>query len=140
MQFILQTGFSTAAEVTQISGRGVGMDVVNSEVKQLGGSLHIESTAGLGTIFTVRLPYTLAINQALLVTAGEQTFCVPLGSVEGVVRANWKNWCHVTVLKSVSMFMRGTSTSSSIWEPCWIPLRLDRVIAGAGAGTAGTYW
>ena len=88
MQFILQTGFSTAAEVTQISGRGVGMDVVNSEVKQLGGSLHIESTAGLGTLFTVRLPYTLAINQTLLVVAGEQTFCVPLGSVEGVVRAN----------------------------------------------------
>jgi len=88
MQFILQTGFSTATEVTQISGRGVGMDVVNSEVKQLGGSLHIESTAGLGTLFTVRLPYTLAINQTLLVEAGEQTFCVPLGSVEGVVRAN----------------------------------------------------
>jgi chemosensory pili system protein ChpA (sensor histidine kinase/response regulator) len=88
MQFILQTGFSTATEVTQISGRGVGLDVVNSEVKQLGGSLHIESTAGLGTLFTVRLPYTLAINQALLVVAGEQTFCVPLGSVEGVVRAN----------------------------------------------------
>jgi chemosensory pili system protein ChpA (sensor histidine kinase/response regulator) len=88
MQFILQTGFSTATEVTQISGRGVGMDVVNSEVKQLGGSLHIASTVGEGTLFTVRLPYTLAINQALLVTAGEQSFCVPLGSVEGVVRAN----------------------------------------------------
>jgi chemosensory pili system protein ChpA (sensor histidine kinase/response regulator) len=88
MQFILQTGFSTATEVTQISGRGVGMDVVNSEVKQLGGSLHIESTAGLGTLFTVRLPYTLAINQVLLVAAGEQTFCVPLGSVEGVVRVS----------------------------------------------------
>ncbi|MGB5177798.1 MAG: Hpt domain-containing protein [Gammaproteobacteria bacterium] len=88
MQFILQTGFSTAKEVTQISGRGVGLDVVNSEVKQLGGSLHIESTAGLGTSFTVRLPYTLAINQALLVMAGKEPFCVPLGSVEGVVRAN----------------------------------------------------
>ncbi len=90
IQFILQTGFSTVTEVTQISGRGVGMDVVNSEVKQLGGSLHIASTAGEGTLFTVRLPYTLAINQALLVTAGEQSFCVPLGSVEGVVRANPK--------------------------------------------------
>ncbi len=88
MQFILQTGFSTATEVTQISGRGVGLDVVNSEVKQLGGSLHIESTAGQGTIFTVRLPYTLAINQALLVMAGNEAFCVPLGCVEGVVRAS----------------------------------------------------
>jgi chemosensory pili system protein ChpA (sensor histidine kinase/response regulator) len=88
MQFILQTGFSTAKEVTQISGRGVGLDVVNSEVKQLGGSLHIDSTAGLGTLFTVSLPYTLAINHALLVRTGEETFCVPLGSVEGVVRAS----------------------------------------------------
>ena len=86
MQFILQTGFSTAKEVTQISGRGVGLDVVNNEVKQLGGSLHIDSTAGTGTRFTVRLPYTLAINHALLAKAGGETFCVPLGSVEGVVR------------------------------------------------------
>ncbi len=86
MQFILQTGFSTASEVTQIAGRGVGMDVVNSEVKQLGGSLHIDSAAGAGSIFTIRLPYTLAINQALLVRAGDDTFCIPLGGVESVVR------------------------------------------------------
>jgi chemosensory pili system protein ChpA (sensor histidine kinase/response regulator) len=88
MQFILQTGFSTASEVTQIAGRGVGMDVVNSEVKQLGGSLHIDSTAGAGSIFTIRLPYTLAINQALLVRAGDDTFCIPLGGVESVVRVD----------------------------------------------------
>ena len=86
MQFVLQAGFSTATEVTQISGRGVGMDVVSGEVKQLGGSLHITSTAGVGTVFTVRLPYTLAVNQALLVKANEETFCVPLGIVEGIAR------------------------------------------------------
>ncbi|HYQ72952.1 MAG TPA: Hpt domain-containing protein [Gammaproteobacteria bacterium] len=85
-QFVLQTGFSTASEVTQISGRGVGLDVVNSEVKQLGGSLHIESVRGAGTVFAIRLPYTLAINHALLVKAGTDTYCVPLGNVEGVVR------------------------------------------------------
>jgi chemosensory pili system protein ChpA (sensor histidine kinase/response regulator) len=87
-QFVLQTGFSTACEVTQISGRGVGLDVVNSEVKQLGGSLHIESARDAGTVFTIRLPYTLAINQALLVSAGADTYCVPLGNVEGVVRVH----------------------------------------------------
>jgi len=87
IQFILQTGFSTASDVTQISGRGVGMDVVNTEVKQLGGSLHIESKAGAGSVFTLRLPYTLAINQVLLVMAGLQNFCIPLASIEGVVRA-----------------------------------------------------
>jgi chemosensory pili system protein ChpA (sensor histidine kinase/response regulator) len=86
MQFILQAGFSTASKVTQISGRGVGMDVVISEVKQLGGSLHIGSKPGVGSIFTIRLPYTLAINQVLLVKAGEDTFCIPLGSIEGVAR------------------------------------------------------
>ena len=88
MQFVLQTGFSTADRVTQISGRGVGMDVVNSEVKQLGGSLLIDSSPGRGSIFTIRLPYTLASNQALLVRAGEDTFCIPLGTIEGVVRVD----------------------------------------------------
>jgi chemosensory pili system protein ChpA (sensor histidine kinase/response regulator) len=87
-QFVLQTGFSTASEITQISGRGVGLDVVNSEVKQLGGSLHIESARDAGTVFTIRLPYTLAINHALLVSAGADTYCVPLGNVEGVVRVH----------------------------------------------------
>jgi chemosensory pili system protein ChpA (sensor histidine kinase/response regulator) len=88
MQFVLQTGFSTAEKVTQISGRGVGMDVVNSEVKQLGGSLLIDSRPGQGSNFTIRLPYTLASNQALLVRAGEDTFCIPLGTIEGVVRVD----------------------------------------------------
>jgi chemosensory pili system protein ChpA (sensor histidine kinase/response regulator) len=88
MQFILQTGFSTAGEVTQISGRGVGMDVVNSEVKQLGGSLQIESSPGVGSVFSVRLPYTLALNQALLVKVGDDTYCVPLSGIEGVTRVS----------------------------------------------------
>jgi len=86
LQFILETGFSTAEKVTQVAGRGVGMDVVNSEVKQLGGSLHIESESGKGTSFTVRLPFTLALNQALLVEVGEDTYAIPLSSIEGIVR------------------------------------------------------
>lgn len=86
LQFILETGFSTAEKVTQVSGRGVGMDVVNSEVKQLGGSLHIDSKAGQGTTFTIRLPFTLALNQALLIEVGEDTYAIPLSSIEGIVR------------------------------------------------------
>jgi chemosensory pili system protein ChpA (sensor histidine kinase/response regulator) len=88
IQFVLQTGFSTATKVSQIAGRGVGLDVVSTAVKQLGGSLHIDSSPGAGTVFTVRLPYTLALNQALLVRAGGEIFCIPLAGVEGVVRAN----------------------------------------------------
>ncbi|BCO32694.1 hypothetical protein TspCOW1_27970 [Thiohalobacter sp. COW1] len=86
MQFVLETGFSTASEVTQVAGRGVGMDVVNSEVKQLGGSLHIDSAAGQGTSFTVRLPFTLAMSQALLVQVHEETYAIPLTGIEGIVR------------------------------------------------------
>ena len=88
MQFVLETGFSTAEKVTQISGRGVGMDVVNSEIKQLGGTLHIGSKEGQGTEFTVRLPFTLSITQALMVQVHEEVFAIPLSSIEGIVRMN----------------------------------------------------
>jgi len=86
LQFILQSGVSTADKVTQVSGRGVGMDVVDSEIKQLGGVLNIGTVHGKGTYFTIRLPLTLAINQALLVSASDDIFAVPLASIEGVVR------------------------------------------------------
>ncbi|MEO7014101.1 MAG: Hpt domain-containing protein [Dokdonella sp.] len=84
--FILEAGFSTAEQVTQLSGRGVGMDVVHSEIKQLGGSLVIDSVAGTGSTFTIRLPFTLAVTQAILVKLGESTYAVPMSSVQGVVR------------------------------------------------------
>ena len=62
MQLILEPGFSTAETLTQAAGRGVGMDVVATEVKKLGGALFIESKPGKGTRFTIRLPFTLAIT------------------------------------------------------------------------------
>ncbi|HYW04175.1 MAG TPA: Hpt domain-containing protein [Gammaproteobacteria bacterium] len=86
IQFILEPGFSTADKVTQISGRGVGMDVVDAEIKQLSGSLAIDSEPGSGTRFTIRLPFTLAISQGLLVRLGEETYAVPLNAIEGVAR------------------------------------------------------
>jgi chemosensory pili system protein ChpA (sensor histidine kinase/response regulator) len=86
MQFILESGFSTAEQVTQISGRGVGMDVVNSEIKQLGGSLNITSEPGKGTKFVIRLPLTLAMNHALLVKVSDENYAIPLTSIEGIVR------------------------------------------------------
>ncbi|MEO1576953.1 MAG: ATP-binding protein, partial [Pseudomonadota bacterium] len=86
LNLILSPGFSTAAEVTQDAGRGVGMDVVANEIKLLGGSLSVESTPGAGTEFTARLPLTLAVTQALLVRCGEDQFAVPLPAVEGIVR------------------------------------------------------
>ena len=90
MQFILEAGFSTARTLTQAAGRGVGMDVVASEVKQLGGALGIDTTPGRGAKFTIRLPFTLAISQALVVKVGEEEYAMPLPSIEGIVRIRRK--------------------------------------------------
>jgi chemosensory pili system protein ChpA (sensor histidine kinase/response regulator) len=86
VEMILRPGFSTASELTQAAGRGVGMDVVDNEVKKLGGSMRIESTPGQGTRFLIRLPYTLAITHALIVNVGDETFALPLPTVEGITR------------------------------------------------------
>jgi chemosensory pili system protein ChpA (sensor histidine kinase/response regulator) len=91
LQFILQAGFSTAEKVTQISGRGVGMDVVNSEIKQVGGTVVIESQQGKGTEFIIRLPFTVSVNRALMTKVGEALFAIPLNSIEGIVRISAKN-------------------------------------------------
>lgn len=87
-QFIFHAGFSTASQVTQLSGRGVGMDVVASEIKQLGGSVMIDSRPGQGTRFLIRLPFTLAMNRALMVRVGEDHYAIPLNQIEGIVRAS----------------------------------------------------
>ncbi len=86
MQLILEPGFSTASSLTQAAGRGVGMDVVATEIKRLGGALQMDTTAGRGTRFTIRLPFTLAISQALIVRAGDELYALPLPTVESVVR------------------------------------------------------
>jgi len=85
-QYIFTPGFTTADEVTHISGRGVGMDVVSSDIRQLGGSIAIDSQRGLGTEFIVRLPFTVSVNRALLVEAGDDLYALPLHSISGVTR------------------------------------------------------
>jgi chemosensory pili system protein ChpA (sensor histidine kinase/response regulator) len=86
LQLILEPGFSTADRLTQQAGRGVGMDVVATEVKKLGGALFIESRPGFGARFTIRLPFTLAITQALIVRVHDEMFALPMATVEGVAR------------------------------------------------------
>ncbi|MHB1828152.1 MAG: hybrid sensor histidine kinase/response regulator [Steroidobacteraceae bacterium] len=86
MQLILEPGFSTAGSLTQQAGRGVGMDVVATEIKRLGGALHMETQPGQSTAFTIRLPFTLAISHALIVRTGEEFYALPLPTVEGVLR------------------------------------------------------
>ncbi|WP_417445445.1 Hpt domain-containing protein [Kangiella sp.] len=89
-RLILQPGFSTAETVTQISGRGVGMDVVHSEILQLGGSLNISSEEGQGTTMTVRLPFTLSSNQALMVRVKGEPYAIPLSNITTVARVSAK--------------------------------------------------
>ncbi len=86
LQFILRPGFSTAEKITQISGRGLGMDVVHEEVKQLGGSMTIESAQGKGASFLIRLPFTVSINRAVMVHLGDEQYAIPLNTIEGIVR------------------------------------------------------
>ncbi|TKJ62836.1 hybrid sensor histidine kinase/response regulator [Pseudomonas sp. CFBP13506] len=86
LQFILQPGFSTAEKITQISGRGVGMDVVHEEVRQLGGSMVIDSTPGAGVHFRIRLPFTVSVNRALMVQCADEQYAIPLNTIEGLVR------------------------------------------------------
>jgi chemosensory pili system protein ChpA (sensor histidine kinase/response regulator) len=86
LQLVLEPGFSTASRLTQSAGRGVGMDVVATEVKKLGGGLSIESQPGHGARFRIRLPFTLAITQALIVRVHDEHFALPMATVEGVAR------------------------------------------------------
>jgi chemosensory pili system protein ChpA (sensor histidine kinase/response regulator) len=86
LQFILEPGFSTAEKITQISGRGVGMDVVHEEVRQLGGSMSIDSVPGQGVHFRIRLPFTVSVNRALMVQCFDDQYAIPLNTIDGIVR------------------------------------------------------
>ncbi len=85
---IFRPGFSTAAKVTGVSGRGVGMDVVKTNIEKLNGIIDIESELGKGSIFKLKIPLTLAIMQALLVSTQEEYFAIPLSSVLETVRVS----------------------------------------------------
>jgi two-component system chemotaxis sensor kinase CheA len=84
-QLLLEPGFSTAASVTELSGRGVGLDIVNRKIEELGGSVHINGALGKGTTTTIRLPLTLAIIEGLMVKSGEELYVLPLRIVEECV-------------------------------------------------------
>lgn len=86
LQFIFHPGLSTASQVTQISGRGVGLDVVQSEIKALGGDVSVSTVRGRGTTFTIRVPTTVSVSDALMVKVGDQQFAIPLAHIERIVR------------------------------------------------------
>jgi two-component system chemotaxis sensor kinase CheA len=88
LALIFEAGLSTASEVTAISGRGVGMDVVRSNIERIGGIVEVDSTIGEGTRMTLRVPLTLTIIPALTVSIAGQSFAIPRSAIEEIVRAN----------------------------------------------------
>jgi len=87
-QYIFKPGFSTAAKVTSVSGRGVGMDVVKTNIEKIGGTVEMRSAEGKGTTFIIKIPLTLAIVSALIVECGGERFAIPQISVVELVRAS----------------------------------------------------
>ena len=88
LALIFEAGLSTAREVTAISGRGVGMDVVRSNIERIGGTVEIDSVPGAGTRITLRVPLTLTIIPALTVSCGSQHFAIPRNAIDEIVRVN----------------------------------------------------
>ena len=86
VDLLFRPGFSTAPRRTELAGRGVGLDVVRSNINSLNGEIEVETEKGIGSRFTLRVPLTLIISQALFVQCGEQTFAFPLGFVEEIRR------------------------------------------------------
>src|SRR5690349_10503858 len=90
-QFIFKPGFSTAAKVTSVSGRGVGMDVVRTNIEKIGGTVEMKSQRGQGSTFVIKIPLTLAIVSALIVECAGERFAIPQISVVELVRAAAKS-------------------------------------------------
>ena len=94
-QFIFEPGFSTAHAVTNISGRGVGMDVVRTNIESIGGTIDISSQRGIGTVVRVRIPLTLAIIPALIVSSGNERFAIPQSYIQELVALREHGKSHV---------------------------------------------
>lgn len=103
INMIFLPGFSTAAKVTDISGRGVGMDVVRSNVRRLNGHVAVQSVVGKGSIFTLKLPLTLAIIDALLMRSGGQVFALPGTAVEETLLVTPETVSHLTRRKAINL-------------------------------------
>ena len=100
-QFIFMAGFSTAEQVSQVAGRGVGMDVVRNEIVSLGGRIDIASVTGRGTTFTIALPLTLAVTQAVLVNVGENIYAIPSVMIEQVQEYKGKKYDPFLEMKEI---------------------------------------
>ena len=118
VELIFQPGFSTAEQVTNLSGRGVGMDVVKTNIGRIGGSVEVATKPGKGTTYTLKIPLTLAIIPALLVTSGAQRYAIPQVNLVELVRATPEQIEQVhgaPVLPAA----RPAAARSSTWRASW---------------------
>ena len=135
LQLLFLPGFSTAKEVTSVSGRGVGMDVVRTNVEHAGGRVELESRAGIGTTVRLRVPLTLAIVPALVVESGGQSFALPQSALTELVRVPHAD-------AGVSVEQIGSSELYRLREGVLPLVRLDRLLGiepDAGAEPRGFY-
>ncbi len=94
-QLMFEPGFSTAAKITNVSGRGVGLDVVKKQIEKLNGTVNVTSEKGMGSKFSIRIPLTMAIIQGLLVRVGSETYSIPIASVIESVRIHTNEINHI---------------------------------------------
>ena len=104
LQFIFRAGFSTAEKVTSVSGRGVGMDVVRTNIERIGGTIEMNSMLGRGTVFIIKIPLTLAIVSALIVEAAGERFAIPQINVMELVRATDRTGSRIERVKDSPVF------------------------------------
>lgn len=128
IDFLFEPGFSTAAATTAISGRGVGMDIVRTKVQSIGGSVTIRSRRGEGTTVRYRIPLTLAIGAALIVTAGGLAFAIPQANVVELVSAGADSRVQVEALHSSRVLRLRERLLTLVW--------LDQLLGLAPAGAA----
>ncbi|HSE92297.1 MAG TPA: response regulator, partial [Methylomirabilota bacterium] len=126
LDLIFVPGVSTAEEVTTIAGRGVGMDVVRTNVGRLGGEIEVDTTPGAGTRFTLKLPLTMAISDALFVRVGDQTLAVPVHSIKGMAR-----------VRPDEVIVADGAETVVVEDERLELLHLDRVLGLAGAPADG---
>ena len=126
-QIIFLPGFSTAAAISHVSGRGVGMDVVRTNVEKVGGTIEVESCEGRGTVLRLRVPLTLAIVPALVVQSGGQTFCIPQGSLAELVCV-MNNEAEVAVerIGEVELYRLRDELLPMVWLDHLLGLEADR--------------
>ena len=103
-QYIFHAGFSTADKVTSVSGRGVGMDVVRTNIEKIGGSIEMKSVEGKGSTFSIKIPLTLAIVSSLIVAAGGERFAIPQLAVRELVLVSQKSEHRIEMIKNTPVF------------------------------------